>query len=211
MRKPLFVALTASATLLVGGGVAVATAGQPAGTTKAAVTRVDAPAASSAAARSRITTAQAEAIALRRTGGGRVTSTELEHEHGRLIWKVDVRQGTARWRVDVDAATGLVVRVRSDQGGHRAARADAARDAHVDDRSARGAGGGSRSVRDDHGTEDSRAHDAADDHGRDGHGRDDGAGDDHGTDDHGRDDHGTDDHGHGEDHGRHGGHGGGDD
>ncbi|HEX6472478.1 MAG TPA: PepSY domain-containing protein [Streptosporangiaceae bacterium] len=205
MRKPLFVAMTASATLLVGGGVAVAMAGQPTNATKAAATRVDAPAASTSIAGSRITPAQARAVALRRTGGGQVASTELEDEHGRLVWKVDVRKGAARWRVDVDAATGLVVRARSDQSARRAAGSGAA---HVDDRRASGADDGARAVRDGRGADDSLAHDAADDHGRDDHGRDDHGRDGHGRDDSGRDDHGhdggTDDHGHDEDHGGHG-------
>ncbi|MBY8875653.1 PepSY domain-containing protein, partial [Micromonospora sp. PLK6-60] len=49
-------------------------------------------------------------VALARTGGGRVVTVEAETEHGRAVWSVRIVRDDARLRVDVDAATGRVVR-----------------------------------------------------------------------------------------------------
>ncbi|MCX6465260.1 MAG: PepSY domain-containing protein [Pseudonocardiales bacterium] len=85
----------------------------------------------------------AAAIALRHTGGGRVTEIERETEHGRAEWKVEIVTGGVERDVRVDATTGAITRDETDRP----------RD---DDR------GG-----DDRGGDDDRGHDAGDDHGGD--------------------------------------------
>jgi hypothetical protein len=49
-------------------------------------------------------------IALGRTGGGTVVKVESEQEHGRSVWSVRIVKNGVQLRVDVDAATGKVVR-----------------------------------------------------------------------------------------------------
>jgi hypothetical protein len=127
----------------------------------------------------------AKSIAIRTAGGGRVTKVESETEHGRAVWDVDVLLKGVEHDIDVDRATGSVLR-------HRLATANANNRNHAattepgDDRGDRanepGDDRGDRAAEpgDDrgHGTE------AGDDHG--GHGNE--AGDDHGSGGHGSDD-----------------------
>ncbi|MDX6712036.1 MAG: hypothetical protein QOH96_3052 [Blastocatellia bacterium] len=63
------------------------------------------------AAKAKITKEQAEATALKRAPG-KVESSELEREHGRLVYSFDIRnsRGTID-EVQVSAITGKVVRV----------------------------------------------------------------------------------------------------
>ncbi|HEV7933256.1 MAG TPA: PepSY domain-containing protein, partial [Actinomadura sp.] len=49
--------------------------------------------------------------------GGRIDSVELEREHGRPVWKVDVLSGGVEHRIQVDARTGAVAREKSKDGG----------------------------------------------------------------------------------------------
>ncbi|GLY93511.1 PepSY domain-containing protein [Actinoplanes sp. NBRC 103695] len=58
---------------------------------------------------------RAKAIALRAAGGGWVESIERETEHGRAAWDVDVIVGGVEHDVDVDQATGAVIRHRVDK------------------------------------------------------------------------------------------------
>ncbi|MEV0155721.1 PepSY domain-containing protein [Micromonospora sp. NPDC050686] len=102
-------------------------------------------------------------VALARTGGGRVVKVEAGTEHGRAVWSVRIVRDDARLRVDVDAATGRVLRapataVRSDDGTGRDDHGGRGGDDHTgDDHSGRGD--------DDHGDR------SGDNHG--GHGDDD--------------------------------------
>jgi hypothetical protein len=61
--------------------------------------------------------AQAKRIALDRTGDARVVDVELEEEHGRIVWKVETSSGAGVTRVDVDASSGAIARVRAESGG----------------------------------------------------------------------------------------------
>jgi hypothetical protein len=54
----------------------------------------------------------AKAIAIRAAGGGSVESVERETEHGVLVWDVDVIVGGVEHDIDVDSATGAVLRHR---------------------------------------------------------------------------------------------------
>jgi uncharacterized membrane protein YkoI len=87
-------------------------------------------------------------IALAHTGGGQVIKVETELEHGRRLWSVRIAKNGTGIRVDVDSATGQIV--RTGQGSTNAG-------------SASGAGGGV----DDHGGARRGSDDRLpDDHGR---------------------------------------------
>ena len=72
------------------------------------------PPASSAASAGAISLADAKAIAIRAAGGGRVTDAERETEHGRAVWDIEVRVGPVEHDIDVDRATGEVLRHKRD-------------------------------------------------------------------------------------------------
>ncbi|AEV86600.1 HtpX-like protease [Actinoplanes sp. SE50] len=144
--------------------------------------------------------AEAKAIAIRVAGGGYVRSVERETEHGRPVWDVDLIVGGVEHDVDVDRASGEVLRHRIEgangpaaSGGATAA-ASASADDHGrqaepgDDRG--GASTRSRRVEpgDDNGGAGTRHAEPGDDKG--GHGR---GGDDRGGDDRGGRGRGSDD------------------
>lgn len=131
-------ATVAAATIALGGASFVAAAGTSTGIATADSTPTSAPststsstsAPSTSAAVSAPATAQqlfpgqstgpavsrdeAIAIALEHVGGGRVSKVEIEREHGRLEWKVEVVGGGVEHDVRVDAATGTVTRTDRD-------------------------------------------------------------------------------------------------
>ncbi len=59
----------------------------------------------------RISRAEAERTALTRVRGGQIREAELEKEHGRLVWSMDIaRPGTRNLtEIHVDAQTGAIV------------------------------------------------------------------------------------------------------
>ena len=59
--------------------------------------------------------AEAKAIAIRAAGGGRVTKVERETEHGRAVWDVEVYRSGVEHDIDVDRATGEVLRHKTDR------------------------------------------------------------------------------------------------
>ena len=63
------------------------------------------------AAQAKISEADARATALAKVPGGTVSSSELEREHGMLIWSFDIAQAgsTNVTEVQVDAKTGKIV------------------------------------------------------------------------------------------------------
>ena len=65
-------------------------------------------------AQAKVTEAEARAIALAKVPGGKVISIELEKEHGRVIWSLDM--GTPNTKditeVAVNAKTGSVISVK---------------------------------------------------------------------------------------------------
>jgi peptidase YpeB-like protein len=119
----------------------------------------------------------AKEIAIRAAGGGRVTSIEQEVEHGRAVWSVDVLAGGVRHDLDVDLATGAVLRHQADGRSAKTARTSAPR-----------ATSATHDANDDHGRNRASDDDASDDHGGRGHGGDDDGSDDHGSGGHGSDD-----------------------
>jgi uncharacterized membrane protein YkoI len=108
-KTRMFVLAGVTAALLVAGaGVALASNGdddRPVPTPVASTGPAAGPAAGQAPA---IDRAQAERIALDHVGGGRITDdSELEWEHGALVWEVEVNDDRD---LDVDATTGQVTR-----------------------------------------------------------------------------------------------------
>lgn len=58
---------------------------------------------------------EAGARAVAHLGGGAVTKVEREVEHGRTVWKVDVRRDSRLTEAHVDVATGTVTRIKDDR------------------------------------------------------------------------------------------------
>ena len=90
------------------------------------------PSASSASSAGAISLADAKAIAIRAAGGGRVTGAERETEHGRAVWDIEVRRGAVEHDVDVDRATGEVLRHKRDDDRSGDDRSGHGRDDHDD-------------------------------------------------------------------------------
>ena len=63
-----------------------------------------------------ISEAQARTTALATVPGGSVSSTELEKEHGKLIWSFDIAQVGSKniTEVQVDAKTGKIVSTKTE-------------------------------------------------------------------------------------------------
>ena len=67
-------------------------------------------------AEAKVTEAQAKATALTKVSHGIVKSSELEREHGRLIWSFDLAQPSTKGvtEIQVDAKTGKIVSVKKE-------------------------------------------------------------------------------------------------
>jgi uncharacterized membrane protein YkoI len=65
-------------------------------------------------AQAKITEAEAKEIALAKVPGGKIVSCELEKEHGRLIWSLDIATPNTKdiTEVAVNAKTGTVISVK---------------------------------------------------------------------------------------------------
>lgn len=62
----------------------------------------------------KLTAAQASSIALKQSGGGKVTKVELDHDDGRYVYEVELRTDQGEADVDVDADTGKVLKFDQD-------------------------------------------------------------------------------------------------
>ncbi len=62
-----------------------------------------------------VSRSDAERIAVRAAGGGRVTKVEREAEHGRPVYKVEVQVGGAEHDLYIDRETGAVLRHKVDR------------------------------------------------------------------------------------------------
>ena len=80
----------------------------------------------------KITQAQAEAIALKKTHGGKVQEAELEKEHGKVVWSIEIARAKSRniTEVHVDANTGQVVGTEIETPEHEAAEHAAEKKSH---------------------------------------------------------------------------------
>ena len=67
-------------------------------------------------AQAKIGRAEATTIALQRVDKGTVKSTELEKEHGKLVWSFDIAQPQTKniTEVQVDAGSGQIVSVATE-------------------------------------------------------------------------------------------------
>lgn len=64
--------------------------------------------------RARISMKKARATALAQVPGGRIKSSELEREGGKLIYSFDIRAGQGIKEVHVDAITGAVLEMKDE-------------------------------------------------------------------------------------------------
>ncbi|MFC5549111.1 PepSY domain-containing protein [Massilia aerilata] len=73
-------------------------------------------------AQAKISQAQAQATALAKVPHGEVKSSELEKEHGRLIWSFDIAQPTVKGvtEIQVDARTGKIVAMEKENAAKEA-------------------------------------------------------------------------------------------
>jgi peptidase YpeB-like protein len=85
---------------------------------------------------------RAKSIAVRVAGGGQVVKVEEESEHGRAVWEVDVDVRGVRHDIDVDRATGAVIRQRIERAALAGDDDPANHDAGDDHGGNRGSGGG---------------------------------------------------------------------
>ena len=67
-------------------------------------------------AEAKVTEAQAQATALTKVPNGTVRSSELEREHGQLIWSFDIAQPSVKvvTEVHVDAKSGKILLVKQE-------------------------------------------------------------------------------------------------
>ncbi len=115
ITKPRLVTIAASiVALLFAGGTALALTGDDSARTPSASSV--APSTSSSAL-DLLSADEASAIARGHVDGGQVSEVERETEHGRVEWKVRIRDGTQRVEVRVDAATGAITRIDTDDRG----------------------------------------------------------------------------------------------
>ncbi|PZG19448.1 hypothetical protein C1I95_11565 [Micromonospora craterilacus] len=78
----------------------------PGGTGTPAAPGRDAPATGGEA----VSLKRAGEIALAHVGGGRIVEIERDREHGRPVWEVEIIKGGTEHEIDVDRATGAVVK-----------------------------------------------------------------------------------------------------
>ncbi|PYE44238.1 putative membrane protein YkoI [Paenibacillus barcinonensis] len=62
----------------------------------------------------KLTAAQASNIALKQVSGGKVTKVELDREHGRYVYEIEMRTAHGEADVDIDANTGKVLSLDQD-------------------------------------------------------------------------------------------------
>ncbi len=64
----------------------------------------------------KVSAERARQIARQLVSGGMVTETELDNEHRRAVWEVDLTRQRQEWEVTIDAATGKVISAHDDSG-----------------------------------------------------------------------------------------------
>lgn len=115
MRKPIRIALMAgTAGVIAAGGVtaALAVQGNSQQTLKAAYSTSS----TVAPTPGQVSAQQARQTAQQRVPGARITETERDREHGRVVWEVDLTRQHQEWEVTIDAAAGTVISVHHDSG-----------------------------------------------------------------------------------------------
>jgi uncharacterized membrane protein YkoI len=76
-------------------------------------------------AQAKVSQEQATSTALARIPNAKVQSTELEREHGKLVWSFDLAQDgkSGVTEIQVDAITGKIVSVKNETAAEEAAEA----------------------------------------------------------------------------------------
>lgn len=72
------------------------------------------PAGSTTSSGSGITAERAKQIALAKVGGGTVTECKLDYEHGRQVYEIEIRHNGWEYEIDIDIATGEIVKYETD-------------------------------------------------------------------------------------------------
>ncbi|GHS86262.1 hypothetical protein AGMMS49957_04100 [Synergistales bacterium] len=65
-------------------------------------------------AASEITAEKAKEIALSKVGGGTIVEFKLDYEHDKQVYEMEVRHNGREYEIDVDAATGDIVKYEID-------------------------------------------------------------------------------------------------
>ncbi|GAC1624208.1 MAG: hypothetical protein NVS9B10_09960 [Nevskia sp.] len=78
-------------------------------------------------AEARVSETDAKAIALARVPAGTISSSELEKEHGKLIWSFDIAKAGSKdiTEIHVDAKSGKILSTRTETARHEAREAAA--------------------------------------------------------------------------------------
>lgn len=78
-------------------------------------------------AQAKISEADAQSTALAKVPGGAIESSELEKEHGKLIWSFDISRSDSSdiTEVNVDAKTGKIVAIHKEMPAQQAKEAKA--------------------------------------------------------------------------------------
>ena len=59
-------------------------------------------------------------IALQAAGGGTVTGRDLDEDDGKYEYEIDVKNGSVKYEITIDAQTGAVLKTEKDDDGHSA-------------------------------------------------------------------------------------------
>lgn len=74
----------------------------------------------SAVASAAITQDQAKAIVMKEVPNGQITKMELDYDHGRQVYEIEVMDGNVERDFDIDAETGTIVKMDMDHHhGHK--------------------------------------------------------------------------------------------
>lgn len=114
MRKPARIALIGgAAAVIAASGTAAALAATSGGSSQpTAAAAIHKPAAATSSGL--VSAEQARQAALQKLPGATVTETDLDHEHGRAVWEIDLSQGQRGYEVHIDGTTGKVISVHAD-------------------------------------------------------------------------------------------------
>lgn len=116
MRKPARIALIGgTAAVIAAGGTAVALTAGSSGQPASAITVSDPASATSGGP---VSAAQARQAAQQKLPGATVTETDLDHDHGRAVWEVDLSQGQRGYEVHVDGSTGKIISLHAGNTDH---------------------------------------------------------------------------------------------
>ena len=115
MRKPIRIALMAgTAGVIAAGGVTAALAAQ--GNSQQTLKTAYSTSPTVPPAPGQVSAQQARQTAQQWVPGARVTETERDREHGRVVWEVDLTKNNHEYEVRIDAAAGTVIGVHHDSG-----------------------------------------------------------------------------------------------